>query len=119
MQSRGCNWVAMGGLLDNTKGKSSSFFMCLESFAWCQGRSHSFQTSACNNCCFLATKSRDTNKNTNTQSSRTLSSATECMPVRFVPLADTSDVLGPLFDSMTNATYHTFTTDDFSIFQDF
>jgi hypothetical protein len=37
-----------------------------------QGRSRSYQPRPCKGCCFLSTKSRDANKDTNTQSGRTL-----------------------------------------------
>ena len=48
------------------RGTHRRFFMCLESVEWCQGRSRSYQSRPCKDCCFLSAKSRDTNKDTNT-----------------------------------------------------
>ena len=46
----------------------ASLSRCLDG---AQGRSPSYRPRLCKDCCFLSAKSRDTNKNTNTQSGRT------------------------------------------------
>ena len=49
----------------------SQFVRLMRYLGGAQGRSPSYQPRLCKDCCFLSAKSRDTNKNTNTQSGRT------------------------------------------------